>query len=173
MSTAGSALAALGDVDGTVAVAESVTGGMVCAALTDESGSSAGFVGGVVAYAVAVKQRLLDVDERLLAHHGPVDPEVARQMADGVRLGCGATIGVSTTGVAGPHGHGGEPVGKAFIGWSTAASGGAIEIDTPGDRAAVRRTVTDLTLQVITQCAQSGAVRSAGLTGPARCTDRE
>lgn len=173
MSTAAQALAALAEIDATVAVAESVTGGMVCAALTDEGGSSAGFVGGVVAYTVGVKQRLLGVDMDLLDNDGPVDPDVARQMAEGVTRACGATMGVATTGVAGPTWHGGEPPGTAFIGWSTASGRGAIEVDAPGDRDEVRRIVTDLALQVVTQCARNGTAGSSGLTGPAKCTDRE
>lgn len=173
MSTAAHALSALAEIDATVAVAESVTGGLVCAALTDETGSSAGFVGGVIAYTVGVKQHLLGVDENLLSSDGPVDPGVARQMADGVTRACGATMGVATTGVAGPRWHGGAPPGTAFIGWSTATGRGAIEVAAPGNRDEVRRIVTDLALQVVTQCALYGTASSHDLTGPAKCTDRE
>lgn len=167
------AIAALDEVEATVAVAESLTGGLVCAALTDIGGSSACFLGGVVSYAMAVKEHVLGVSRELLSQDGPVDPEVARQMAAGVARVCGATIGVATTGVAGPSWHGGEPPGKAFIGWAVAGRQGAIEVHAPGDRDAVRHTVSDLTLQVITQCARHGAASSARLAGPAKCCDRE
>lgn len=167
------AIAALEEVEATVAVAESLTGGLVCAALTDIGGSSAGFLGGVVSYAVAMKEHVLGVSSQLLSEDGPVDPEVARQMATGVARVCGATIGVSTTGVAGPSWHGGEPPGKAFIGWATGGQNGAIEVHAPGDRDSVRHLVTELALEVITQCARRGAASSAGLTGPAKCFDRE
>src|SRR6202045_5064657 len=92
----------------TVATAESLTGGLVAAALTDVPGSSNAFRGGVVAYATELKAQVLGVDVGMLKRHGPVYAPVAAAMADGVRQRLGATIGVATTGVAGPgppHGH--------------------------------------------------------------------
>ena len=86
----------------TVAVAESLTGGLVAAALTDVPGSSAAFRGGVVAYATELKAELLGVDAVMLRRHGAVYPPVAAAMARGVRARLGATYGVATTGVAGP-----------------------------------------------------------------------
>jgi nicotinamide-nucleotide amidase len=86
----------------TVAVAESLTGGLVAAALTDVPGSSASFRGGVVAYATELKADLLGVDAVMLRRHGAVYPPVAAAMAQGVRARLGATYGVATTGVAGP-----------------------------------------------------------------------
>src|SRR5580704_19740618 len=86
----------------TVATAESLTGGLVAAALTDVPGSSNAFRGGVVAYATELKAQLLGVDPGLLERHGPVHAPVAAAMADGVRNLLGATVGVATTGVAGP-----------------------------------------------------------------------
>src|ERR1700733_10782870 len=86
----------------TVAAAESLTGGLVAAALTDVPGSSNAFRGGVVAYATELKAEVLGVDVGLLKRHGPVYAPVAAAMADGVRTRLGATIGVATTGVAGP-----------------------------------------------------------------------
>ncbi len=103
----------------TVAAAESLTGGLVAAALTDVPGSSTAFRGGVVSYATDLKASLLGVNADLLAAHGSVHAPVAAAMADGVRERLGATVGVATTGVAGPgpqdgpsggHGaHRGEP----------------------------------------------------------------
>jgi len=86
----------------TVAAAESLTGGQLGQVLTGMSGSSATFVGGVVAYATGLKTSLLGVDAGLLRSEGPVHPDVARQMARGVRDRLGGTYGLSTTGVAGP-----------------------------------------------------------------------
>src|SRR5579862_2204424 len=81
----------------TVATAESLTGGLVAAALTDVPGSSNAFRGGVVAYATELKAQLLGVDPGLLERHGPVQAPVAAAMADGVRDRLGSTIGVATT----------------------------------------------------------------------------
>ncbi len=86
----------------TIAVAESLTGGLVAAALTDISGASASFRGGVVTYATELKAALLGVDPDMLARHGAVYAPVAAAMAAGVRERLGATYGVATTGVAGP-----------------------------------------------------------------------
>ena len=104
----------------TVACAESLTGGALVSALVDVPGASAVVRGGVVAYATELKSALLGVDATLLAANGPVDPDVARQMADGVRTRLGADIGLSTTGVAGPATQHGHPVGTVFIAASTA-----------------------------------------------------
>ena len=85
----------------TVAVAESLTGGLVAAALTDIPGASASFRGGVVTYATELKASLLGVDRDMLAQHGAVYAPVAAAMAEGVRTRLSATYGVATTGVAG------------------------------------------------------------------------
>jgi nicotinamide-nucleotide amidase len=86
----------------TVATAESLTGGLVCAELTSVPGSSAVVRGGVVAYAVAIKAGVLGVDPDVLERQGAVDPAVAVQMAVGVRRLLGSDYAVSTTGSAGP-----------------------------------------------------------------------
>src|ERR1700761_7788975 len=85
----------------TVAAAESLTGGLVAAALTDVPGSSNAFRGGVIAYATELKAQVLGVDVGMLKRHGPVYAPVAAGMADGGRRRLGATIGVATTGAAG------------------------------------------------------------------------
>ncbi|NHC13608.1 CinA family nicotinamide mononucleotide deamidase-related protein [Motilibacter deserti] len=100
----------------TVAVAESLTGGLVTGALTSVPGSSAVLRGGVVAYATAVKASVLGVDAALLAERGAVDPDVALAMAHGVRALLGAEWGVSTTGVAGPGPSEGKPAGEVHVG---------------------------------------------------------
>lgn len=99
----------------TVAVAESLTGGLVAADLTAVPGASKVFRGSVTAYATELKHELLGVDATLLAQRGAVDPQVAAQMAAGVRKALGADWGIATTGVAGPDPQDGQPVGTVFV----------------------------------------------------------
>jgi len=147
---AASLVAALTDRGETVAVAESLTGGLVVATLVGVPGASAVVRGGVVAYATPVKHSVLGVSDELLAANGAVDPEVARQMATGVRSalavdGEPATWGISTTGVAGPDPQDGKPVGTVFVGIASADGATAYELHLDGDREAIRRgTVSEL-----------------------------
>lgn len=99
----------------TVAVAESLTGGLVAARLTDTPGASSTFRGGMVVYATDLKASLLGAD---VANHGAVSPETAAALAEGVREQLGATWGLATTGVAGPDEQEGQPVGTLHIGLS-------------------------------------------------------
>jgi nicotinamide-nucleotide amidase len=123
----------------TVAVAESLTGGLLAAAITSVPGASAVFRGSVTAYATDIKASVLGVDADLLAREGAVHPEVARQMADGVRRLFGATIGLATTGVAGPTQQDGKPVGLVYVGYASADSASiAEELRLDGDREAIR-----------------------------------
>ena len=96
----------------TIATAESCTGGMVAAALTDPPGASATFLWGAVTYANAAKVDMLGVGAGTLDAHGAVSEPVAREMADGVRRRSGATIAVAVTGVAGPGGSDRKPEGR-------------------------------------------------------------
>lgn len=98
-----------------VATAESLTGGLVCAALTDVPGSSAVVLGGVVSYATRVKAEVLGVPGEVLEAHGAVSAECAGAMAAGARRVLGADWGVATTGVAGPDPSEGKPVGTVHI----------------------------------------------------------
>ncbi|MGW2832152.1 CinA family protein [Streptomyces sp. NPDC001286] len=131
----------------TLAVAESLTGGLVAAEVTGVPGASKVFRGSVTAYATELKHELLGVDAGLLAEHGAVDPQVAAQMAAGVRKALGADWGVATTGVAGPDPQDGKPVGTVFVAvdgpfgpGSGSASGGKVEaLRLNGDRAEIRR----------------------------------
>ncbi|MQA02061.1 MAG: nicotinamide-nucleotide amidohydrolase family protein [Streptosporangiales bacterium] len=109
------ALAELRAAGATLAVAESLTGGLVGATVTDVPGASAVFRGGVIAYATDVKASVLGVDRELLATHGAVHPEVARQLATGVRELLQATYGLALTGVAGPDPQDGQPPGTVYV----------------------------------------------------------
>ena len=102
-----------------IAVAESCTGGLLGAALTDVPGSSAYFLGGVISYADRVKREQLGVSDGTLRRYGAVSEETAAAMASGVRQRLQADIGVSITGVAGPDAEGAKPVGLTFIGIAT------------------------------------------------------
>src|SRR5438876_346478 len=103
----------------TLAVAESCTGGMLGAALTDVPGSSAYFLGGVISYADRMKVEQLGVPDATLRRHGAVSEQTAAAMASGVRARLQADVGVSITGVAGPDAEGSKPVGLTFIGIAT------------------------------------------------------
>ena len=127
----------------TIAVAESLTGGLVVAELVSVPGASAVVRGGVVAYATDLKSSLLGVDSELLAERSPIDPEVARQMAEGVRRrlghdGAPADIGLATTGVAGPDPQDGHPVGEVWLGLAMEGLVEARGLTLGGDRASIR-----------------------------------
>lgn len=126
----------------TLAVAESVTGGLLCASLTDIPGASAVVRGGIVAYATELKAVLLGVPRPLLDRHGAVHPRVAVAMAEGAMRRLGAGFGVATTGVAGPLPQDEQPVGTVHIAVATEGDALVRTMALPGDRAAVRaRTV--------------------------------
>jgi len=104
----------------TISVAESCTGGLIQKLITDISGSSEFFLGGVVAYSNLLKQKLLNVSPQTLITYGAVSDETACEMARGIRELTGADIGVSTTGIAGPTGETPDkPVGLVYIGLCT------------------------------------------------------
>jgi nicotinamide-nucleotide amidase len=107
----------------TLAVAESLTGGLLGAALTEPAGSSTTFRGGIVAYATDLKATLLDVDGALLRRHGAVHPQVAAAMALGAAARLGATYGLATTGVAGPDAQDGRAPGEVHLAIAGPAAG--------------------------------------------------
>lgn len=125
----------------TVATAESLTGGLVGAALTGVPGASQVYRGGVIAYATDLKGQLLGVDAGLLARVGAVDERVAAAMAQGVRARLGADYGLATTGVAGPDPQDGKPPGTVWVavatGWRTWTFDASMR-EPVGDRAGVR-----------------------------------
>lgn len=132
-----------------LACAESCTGGLIAAAITEVPGSSAVFVGGVVAYANAVKTALLGVEPATLTAHGAVSEQTACRMAEGA-LSLGATMAVSTTGIAGPDGGSPDkPVGTVWIGIATADVSSATVRRFPGHRAAVRARAATYALDAV------------------------
>jgi nicotinamide-nucleotide amidase len=111
-------VAALAGRGETLAVAESLTGGLLGATIVDVAGASAVFRGGLIVYATELKAALAGVDATLLAERGPVDADVATALAAGARDRCGSDWGLATTGVAGPTAQNGIPVGTVYIGLS-------------------------------------------------------
>lgn len=101
----------------TLSCAESCTGGLIAKSITDVSGCSSVFYGGVVSYDNIVKMGVLGVKEETLKAHGAVSYQTAEEMASGVKRACSTDIGISTTGIAGPGGAvPGKPVGTVYIG---------------------------------------------------------
>jgi nicotinamide-nucleotide amidase len=133
----------------TVAVAESLTGGLLGAAITTVPGASSVFRGGVIAYATDVKAALLGVSAALLAERGAVDPEVAGAMAAGVRERLGAAIGAATTGVAGPDAADGKPPGTVHIAVSTAGGTVVQTLALSGGRDEIRRDTVERSLRLM------------------------
>ena len=140
----------------TVATAESLTGGLVCAALTDVPGASAVVRGAVVAYATELKAQLLGVDPDLLATGGAVQAEVARQMASGVCRVLGAEVGVATTGVAGPDPQDGRPVGTVFVAVAAEGRVAVRELALAGDRGTIRARTVEAALDLLMEAGAGG-----------------
>jgi nicotinamide-nucleotide amidase len=133
-----------------LATAESCTGGMVAARLTDVPGSSESFVGGVVAYSDDVKRAELGVPEKLLVKHGAVSAEVAAAMAEGARERLRADVAVSVTGVAGPGGGTPEkPVGLVYVHAAGPDGSLARVLDLPGERGQIRLRATVTALHLL------------------------
>ncbi len=134
----------------TLAIAESLTGGLVTSRITDVPGSSAYLVEGVVAYANEAKEARLGVQEATLIAHGAVSEPVAREMAEGIRKRAGTTWGISTTGIAGPTGDTEEkPLGLVYV--AVAGPGGtAVRRKVfPGDRLEVKKASSDAVLALL------------------------
>ena len=119
----------------TIAVAESCTGGLLAAALTELPGSSESFLGGMVTYANEAKIEVLGVDEAMIGAHGAVSAVVAAQMARGATTVFGADVGIGVTGIAGPDSEEDKPVGLTFIGARHGDQGLVREYNWTGDRA--------------------------------------
>jgi nicotinamide-nucleotide amidase len=132
-----------------LASAESLTGGLLAAALTEVPGASAVFRGGVVAYQTPMKQVLAGVDPAVLAEFGPVSEATAHQLARGVRERLGADWGIATTGVAGPDPQDGHPVGEVWIAVAAAHSTVVRQLSLSGGRAEIRAQTVSLALALL------------------------
>jgi nicotinamide-nucleotide amidase len=134
----------------TVAVAESCTGGLLGARLTERPGSSDYVLGGVISYADSVKEGLLGVPAGMLAQCGAVSEEVAGAMAEGARAATGADCALAITGVAGPDGGTPEkPVGLVYVGCAAAGATQVVRGLFPGDRATVREFAATAALHLL------------------------
>ena len=150
-------LAARGE---TLATAESLTGGLLAARLTNVPGASRSFVGGVVSYATRVKVSALDVPDALVAEHGVVSEPCALAMARGVVARLAATWGIATTGVAGPDEQEGRPVGTVWIAVAGPAGAQARLLALTGDRAAIRGATCEAALSLLEDLLrEEGALR--------------
>jgi nicotinamide-nucleotide amidase len=148
VSTARDLLDILRDRGQSLGTAESLTGGLLCAALTDIPGSSDVVRGAVVAYTTAVKRDVVGIDPDILRLHGAVSAETAAAMAD---RACGifsATWALSTTGVAGPAWQEGKPVGTVFVGLSGPRTEVA-ELHLHGDRQAIREQTCERAMRLL------------------------
>jgi nicotinamide-nucleotide amidase len=151
----------------TVATAESCTGGLVGAAISEIPGASSYYLGGVVAYSNRAKETLLEVPGLLLAAHGAVSPEAAAAMATGARTRFDAEIAVSVTGIAGPTGGTAvKPVGLVWIGLADRYGVATRSWVFPGDRAAVRRSAAIAALDWLAERAGAPSVPPVPDAGP-------
>jgi nicotinamide-nucleotide amidase len=148
----------------TIAVAESLTGGLLAAELIKPPGASDVVLGGVVAYNTELKATLLGVDPALLAEHGPVHPDVAKAMARNVRErlavgGRAADVGISTTGVAGPDPVHGHPPGVVYLGLSVGLRSQAQRLDLSGTRDEIRALTVAAAVEWISETLERGLVK--------------
>ena len=155
-------LAALVAAGATVAVAESLTGGLLTAALTERAGASAAVRGGLVVYATELKAVLAGVPVPLLAAEGPVSPDVAAALAAGARDRLGATYGLGVTGVAGPDPQGGKPVGTVYVALAGPGDGSVRQLRLPGDRAGIRAGSVAAALDLLLAALQEKAAEFGG-----------
>ncbi len=144
-------LAALVRRGETVAVAESLTGGLLAATLVSVPGASQALRGGLIVYATDLKASLAGVPEPLLAERGPVDPDVAIALAEGARTRCGATWGLSTTGVAGPDPQDGVAVGTVFVAAASPEGSHVRALALTGDRPMIRAATVDAVLSLLAE----------------------
>lgn len=136
---------------GGLAVAESLTGGLLCAAVVSVPGASQVLRGGLVAYATEAKQALLGVPQALLERHGAVHPDVAAAMASGAAARLGCRWAVATTGVAGPESQDGHPVGTVHLAVHGPVSR-TRSLLLPGGREQVRQGAVQAALRLLLDC---------------------
>jgi nicotinamide-nucleotide amidase len=140
-----------------LATAESLTGGLLGAAITAVPGASAAYVGGAIAYATPMKHRLAGVDAELLATHGPVSERTAVALAAGIRKATDADWAVATTGVAGPTSQDGHEPGEVWVGIvGPGVAARAVRFDFTGDRTAVRAATVHAALTLLSGALAAG-----------------
>lgn len=122
----------------TLATAESLTGGLLGAAITTVPGASDVYRGGFIAYATDLKATLVGVDPEMLGHDGAVAATTAEALAQGAAFRCGASLGLGLTGVAGPAEQEGHPAGTVFLGWYAGMAPGHRLVQLTGDRTTIR-----------------------------------
>ena len=136
----------------TLAVAESCTGGLISHLITNVSGSSSYYLGGITSYANEAKMKLLEVSQETLEAHGAVSAETVLQMARGVRLALSADIGISTSGIAGPTGGSPDkPVGTTWIGFSAREGEEARHFLFHGDRLSIKEQAAQEALKLLVE----------------------
>ena len=133
----------------TVATAESLTGGLLCAALVDVPGASDILLGGIVAYLPETKIDVLGVDPDLIERVGTVHDDVAAAMAEGAIRVMGSTWGMASTGVAGPEPNEGKPVGRVHVAVAGPDGVDTRELSLRGDRALIREQTVDAALSLL------------------------
>jgi len=134
----------------TLSIAESCTGGLVCDRITDVSGSSDYFMGGMVNYSNESKAKHLGIPLDYVKRYGAVSPQVARRMAQGVRKTFKTTFGLSTTGVAGPTGGTKRsPIGRVFIGIASGRGTWVKKLDLKGNRREIKKKAAEKMLQLL------------------------
>lgn len=158
-ATSAAVVAHLGRAGETVACAESLTAGLVAAAIADTPGASAVLRGGIIAYAADVKVALLGVPPSVVESVGTVDRQVAEAMAEGVRRQLGSTWGVATTGVAGPGPSEGKPAGTVHIAVAGPGGTSARRLALTGTRGQIRAATVSAVLDLLVQALDA--------TGPA------
>jgi nicotinamide-nucleotide amidase len=133
----------------TLAVAESLTGGLLSAAFVAVPGVSRVFRGGLIVYSTDLKATLAGVDADLLAAKGPVDPDVALALARGARERCGADWGLATTGVAGPDPQDGAAVGTVYVAIAGPGTEAVRQVDLDGNRLRIRAGAVEAVLALL------------------------
>jgi PncC family amidohydrolase len=145
----------------TISIAESCTGGLICDRITDVSGSSDYFMGGMVNYSNESKAEHLGIPLDYISKHGAVSPQVAKRMAQGVRKTFHTTFGLSTTGVAGPTGGTKRsPVGRVFVGIAKGNRTWVKKLDLKGSRREIKEKATEKALQFFSGMMGHGSASS-------------
>jgi len=138
--------------EGTLSIAESCTGGLICDHITDVPGSSDYFMGGMVTYSNESKAIHLGIPLDYIKRYGAVSPQVARKMAQGIQRAFHTTYGLSTTGVAGPTGGTKRsPIGRVFIGFADGKRTWVRKLDLKGSRREIKRKTVEISLELFSE----------------------